>query len=84
VPPPSALKTLGPGCSRQAVELAVRELIREFRDPHSQSWFASVCLDVRAGRLPAEAVEGAYRRAMGPTVRKPGAAFTASVRAIEA
>jgi hypothetical protein len=78
--PAAMLGRLGPGCDRSAVELAVRTLVRELADPHSQAFYAQVLGDVRAGRLAVEAVAEAYRRAKGRGVRNRGAAFTAAVR----
>jgi hypothetical protein len=75
------LRRLGPGCDRADVEACVRRLCRELADPHSQAFYARTLGEVRAGRLPAEAVAEAYARAKGPRVRKPGAAFTAAIRA---
>jgi hypothetical protein len=77
---PALLGQLGPGCDRAAVELAVRALVRDLADPHSQAFYARTLGEVRAGRLASEAVLVAYERARGPRIRNRGSVFVSAVK----
>jgi hypothetical protein len=79
-----ALSRLGPGATRGEVLSATLRLTALFRDPSSRAFYRSVCNEVARGQLPARVPIAAVASACGPSVRNPGAAFTAHIKRCKA
>jgi hypothetical protein len=55
--------------------LAASELATEFQDHKSYSGFKARCEEAYLGELPVERLLSAYKQAMGPRAKNPGAIF---------